>query len=61
MPQTCENWLDLANSCVYCACQTCEIYHVLPNSVDFKADGSFEIQWVRQYLVNVVIYGIKDL
>ena len=34
MPETCENWLDLVNSCVYYAC---EIYQVPPYSVDFKA------------------------
>ena len=26
MPETCENWLDLENSCIYYARQTCEIY-----------------------------------
>ena len=39
MPETCENRLSLANSCIYYACQTHEIYqvHVLPYSVDLKA------------------------
>ena len=37
LPNTCENWLSLVNSCVYYACQTCEIYQVLPYSVNFKA------------------------
>ena len=37
MPETCENWLGLLNSCVYCAHPTCEIYQVLHYSVDFKA------------------------
>ena len=32
MPETCENY-----SCIYFACQTCEIYQVLPYSLDFKA------------------------
>ena len=37
MPDTCENWLGLVNSCVYYAHQTHEIYQILPYSVDFKA------------------------
>ena len=37
MPSTCENWLCLVNSCIYHACQTHDIYQVLPYSVDFKA------------------------
>ena len=36
MPEACENWLDLVNSCIYYARQTFEIYQVLPDSVDFK-------------------------
>ena len=47
MPETCENWLDLLNICIYYVQQTREIYQVLPYSVDFKAP--------------VVLYGIKDL
>ena len=39
MPQTCEKWLGLVNSCVYCACQTREICLVLSYSIDFKARG----------------------
>ena len=56
-PKTCENWLCLVNSCIYFAHWTCEIYQVLPCSVDFKALGS----WVKQYLVDVVLFGIKAL
>ena len=39
MPETCENWLGLVNSCVYYVRQseTHEIYQVLLYSVDFKA------------------------
>ena len=37
MPETCENWLGLVNSCVYYARQTCEIFQVLRYAVDFKA------------------------
>ena len=37
MPEICENWLGLVNSCVYYAHQTREIHQVLPFSVDFKA------------------------
>ena len=40
MPEICENWLSLVNSCIYNACQTHEIYQVLPYSVDFKAPGA---------------------
>ena len=39
MPETCESWLSLVNSCVYYALKTHEIYQVLPYSVDFKAPG----------------------
>ena len=39
MPETCENWLGLVNSCVYYARQTRENHQVLPYSVDFKALG----------------------
>ena len=52
--KTCENWLGLVNSCVYYAYQACGIHQVL-------LPGSFEIYWVRQYLVNVVLFWIKDL
>ena len=37
MPETCENWLGLVNSCVYYAHQIREIYQALPYSLDFKA------------------------
>ena len=47
MSKICENWLGLVDSCIYYACQTCEIYQVLPYSVDFKAP--------------VVLFGMKDL
>ena len=33
------NWLDLVNCCIYYTRQTCEIYQVMPYSVDFKAPG----------------------
>ena len=39
MPETSENWFGPVNSCIYYACQTPEIYQVLPYSVDFKAPG----------------------
>ena len=63
MPETCENWLGLVNSCVYYAHQTREIYQVLPYSMDFKAPVEL---WnppvkTRRYLVNVVLFAIKDL
>ena len=39
MPETCENWLALVNSCVYYACKTREIYRVQLYLVDFEAPG----------------------
>ena len=36
MSETCDNWLDLENSCVYYARQTREIYQILPYSMDFE-------------------------
>ena len=59
MPETCEYWLGFVNSSIYYAQQTHEIYQALPYSVDYKASTGFEIHWVRQYLVNVVLFGIK--
>ena len=50
MPKTCENWLGLVKSCVYYAHQTRGIYQLLSYSVDFK--GSFQMQWIRQNLIN---------
>ena len=63
MAKACENWLSLVNNCFYYARLTHEIYQVLPYWVDHKTPqisklpGSFEIHWVRQYLVNVVLFG----
>ena len=57
MPQTCENWLCLVKCYIYNACQTHEIYQVLPNSVDFKLQGSVDIHWVRRYLLNSFIWN----
>ena len=37
MAETCENWLGLVNSCIYSACQTYEIYQVLPYSMKLKS------------------------
>ena len=37
--ETCENWLDLINSCIYYARQTRGIYQVLPYAVNFKTPG----------------------
>ena len=45
MPEACENWLGLENSCIYFVRQNCEIYRVRPYSVDFKAP--LEIHGVR--------------
>ena len=62
MPETwCENWFGFVNSCFYHAHQTREIYQVLPHSVVFKAPSIFDIHWVRQYLLNIVLFRMKDL
>ena len=53
-------WI-LIDSCLYYAVQTLKVYQVLPYSVDFKVPWNFEIHWVRQYIVNVVLFGVKDL
>ena len=39
MPETCENWLSLVNSCVYLSHRTRDISQVLPYSVHSKAPG----------------------
>ena len=57
MPETCKNWHSLVNSCVYYARHTREIHLVLLYSMDVKLPGSFETHWVRQNLVNVVLFG----
>ena len=58
MPETCENWLGLVNSCVYYACQTCEIYHVLPYSVDFKAPGDTYFTILMAFMVNLTVSNV---
>ena len=57
MPETFGNWAGLVNNCVYYAHPTRDIYWLLPYSVISR---SFEIRWLRQYLVNVESFGIKD-
>ena len=59
MPKTCENWLGLVNSYIFYVNQTCEIYQVLPYSVDFKAPWELWNPLSRQYLINVVLFGIN--
>ena len=56
MPENCEHWLCFVNNFVYYTRQIREIYQVLPYSMDIKA---FETHWVRQYLVNVVLFGVE--
>ena len=46
------------NICIYYCHQTHEIYQVLPHSVDLKSHGEL---WVRQFLVNVALFGMKNL
>ena len=41
IPQTCENWLGLVNSCIYYVHQTHEIFELLPYLLDFKASWKF--------------------
>ena len=61
MPQAYENWLGLENSCDYYACQI-RLFTRYCLSVDFKAHRElWYIHWVTRYLVNVVLFGIKDL
>ena len=54
---TCENWFGLPKSCVYYVHQTCEIYQVLPYSVDFQAPG-FEIHWVGEYSIYIISFDL---
>ena len=58
---SCHNWLDLVNSYVYYDCKTCENLPGTALLSEFQSCQGFEIHWVRQYLVNVVLFGIKDL
>ena len=60
MSENCENWLVLIYNCIYYARQTREIYQGMPYSVVcVNLPESFEIYWIRQYLVNVVLYWKK--
>ena len=52
MPETCENWPDLVNICVYYAHQARGIYQIFER---------FEIHWVRRCLVIVALFEMKDL
>ena len=63
MPETCENWPNVVHNCVYNAHQTQEIYLVLPFSVYLKAHRELwnPLSKRSEYLVNVVLFGIKDL
>ena len=60
MPET-RKIVCLVNSCIYYAHQTRESYHVLPYSVDFKVSREILNPLERRHLVNVVLFGIKDL
>ena len=61
MPDNCENWLSLVNSCDNYARQTCEIYQVVSYSMDFKAPKELWNPQIRQHLSNVILFGTKDL
>ena len=61
MPETCENWLALVNSCIYYAHQTRETYkvHVLPYLVYFEAPGELWNTLSKTVLVKVVLFWNK--
>ena len=61
MPEACENWLGLVNSCIYYARQTRDIYHVLPYSVDFKAPEELRNLLSKTVLRKYSLFGIKDM
>ena len=61
MPETCENWLSFVKSCIYYAHYTHKITKYCLTQWISKLPGSFEIHWVRQYMVNVVLFQIQDL
>ena len=50
MPETRGKWLGFVDNCVDYAHKTHKMYQ-----------GSFEILWGKQYLVNVVLFGIKGM
>ena len=51
----------LVNCCVCYAHQAREIYQVLSHPWMSQFPGNFEIHRVRQYLVSVVLVGIKEM
>ena len=61
MLETFENCLGLVKNSIYFARQAHELYQVMPYLVDLKLPVSFKIHWVRRYLVDVVLFGIKVL
>ena len=48
----------LVNNCIYYACSFTR--YCFPQWI-LKLPGSFEIHWLRQYLINLDLFGIKDL
>ena len=60
MPETCENWLGLVNSCVYYACQIYEFYQVVPYSVKYKALGERWSPPRKSVLGKCSLFGTKD-
>ena len=58
MPETCEDWLGLVNSYVYCAYQTLEI-----NQVQTYHYAAWELgdPLSKKVFSNVILFGIKDL
>ena len=61
MPETFENWFSLVNRCIYHAHQTCEIYQVLPYSMDFKAPWELWNPLSNTVRNKCSLFGLKAL
>ena len=67
MPETCENLAQSLNRPIYYthqSCQTHEICQVLPDNLTqwiSKLPESSKIKQVREYFINVVLFGINDM
>ena len=59
-PKTCKNCLSRVNKCVDYARKIRKITRYCLTQWISKLSGSLEIHWVRQYLVIVVLFGIRD-
>ena len=62
MPETSENWLVLYTVAFTLPARPMKfIRYCLTLWISKLPAGSFEIHWVKQYFVNVVLFWIKDL